>query len=575
MTFRKLAEYLNSLEKTSSRIEITKILADLFREAEKSEIDKVTYLILGNLAPVYKGVVFNLAEKLMIKILAKAYEIDTDKILAFYKQKGDVGEVAFEISQIKNSKSKDWDLSVDEVYRILLEIAEDEGEKSVERKIESMAGLLSKLDPLSSRFVVRIPLGKLRLGFSDKTVLDALSWMETGGKSKKVFLEQAYNLLPDVGLLAKHVKDKGVKNAISGITPQIGIPILPMLAQRLKSSKEMIEKMKTVYVEPKFDGLRIQIHFKSKGFSDGSKVKVFTRNLNETSWMFPELKDIGKYIKGDEVILDSEGIGVDEERLTLSNFQTTMTRRRKHDIEKIALKVSITFYVFDVMYKNGKSLTSMPYGERRKILSNTVSGGKLLKIVDYEITESPEKINEIMQRNLKKGMEGVVVKQADSKYIAGRTGWRWVKMKEEESAKAKLSDTVDCVVMGYTGGKGKRVSFGLGQFLVGIRDGEVIKTVTKVGTGLTDDQFRELKKRLSGLEVPEKPRIYIVNKLLKPDFWVTPSLVVEIAADEITKSPSHSSGFALRFPRLVRFRDDKSTYNSTSLSEIRKLYKTQ
>lgn len=576
MKFRELAQYLDALEKTSSRIEITKILAELFKEAGEGEIDKVTYLILGNLAPVYSGVVFNLAEKMLIRTLVKAYLTDLDVVSELFKQKGDLGEVAFTMAQdLKRYKKANCDLDVLEVYKNLYDIAQDEGEKSQERKIDKMAEILSNLDPLSARFLIRIPMGKLRLGFSDKTILDALSWMETGDKSKKAFLEQAYNLLPDVGLLTKNVKKYGVEKAVGRITPQVGVPILPMLAQRLKSPKEMIEKMNRVYVEPKFDGLRIQIHYKKAGFSDGGKVKAFTRNLNETSWMFPELGDIGKYIKAKDIILDTEGVGVDEERQKMANFQTTMTRRRKHDIEKIASKVSIKFYVFDIIYKNGKSLVGLPYQDRRRILSDSVISGKLIEVVDYEITESSQRINDLMQKKLREGLEGIIVKRADSKYVAGRTGWRWVKMKEEESAKAKLADTVDCVVMGYSAGRGKRVSFGLGQFLVGILDKEKIKTVTKVGTGLTDDQFRELKRRLLGSEVKNKPKNYVVNKILEPNFWVDPLLVVEIAADEITKSPTHSSGYALRFPRLVKFRDDKGISDANSISEIKKLYKLQ
>lgn len=570
MTFRELAQYLDALEKTSSRIEITKILAELFKEADKSEIDKIAYLILGNLAPVYSGVIFNLAEKMLIKALVKAYGTEPELVVGLFKQKGDLGEVAFVMGQDLKKHTKE-NLTLLEIYERLYKIALDEGEGSQERKIDKMAGILSALDPLSSRFLIRIPMGKLRLGFSDKTILDALSWMETGGKGKKNLLEQAYNLLPDVGLLAKNVKEFGIDQAVERIVPKVGVPILPMLAQRLKSPREMIVKMKKVFVEPKFDGLRIQIHYRKNGFSDGSKVKVFTRNLNETSWMFPELKDIGKFIKADEIILDTEGIGVDEERRTLANFQTTMTRRRKHDIERISSKVSIKFYVFDVMYKDGKSLVNLPYEERRGVLFTSVISGDLLRIVDYEITESPQRIDELMQKELKEGLEGIIVKKADSKYVAGRTGWRWVKMKEKETARSKLADTVDCIVMGYSAGKGKRVSFGLGQFLVGVLDGEEVRTVTKVGTGLTDEKFKELKKRLSGHEVKKKPKNYIVNKLLEPDFWVSPFLVVEIAADEITKSPTHSSGFALRFPRLVRFRDDKDFKQATTLSEVGKL----
>jgi DNA ligase 1 len=168
-----------------------------------------------------------------------------------------------------------------------------------------------------------------------------------------------------------------------------------------------------------------------------------------------------------------------------------------------------------------------------------------------------------------------MVKRYDSAYVPGRTGWRWVKMKEAEEALGKLSDTVDCVVMGYTAGRGKRASFGLGQFLVGVKDGEKIKTVTKVGTGLTDEQFRELKKRLLGSELTEMPKEYEVHKLLEPDFWVNPEVVVEIAADDITKSPTHTAGLALRFPRLVKFRDDKSPDQATTVEEVKKLFKLQ
>ncbi len=575
MTFRNLARYLERLEKTSSRIEITKILAELFAKSNESEIDKVVYLILGNLAPIYSGVVFNLAEKMLVRALAGAYSIEVALVVEMYKKEGDLGEVAFRLANERKRKGNSYELSVREVHEKLLEIASDEGEGSQERKIEKMSKLISFLDPLSCRFVVRIPLGKLRLGFSDKTVIDALSWMETGSKEKRGKIETAYNLYPDVGLLAREVKKFGIDESVKRIKPEVGVPILPMLAQRLKSPKEMIEKMKKVFVEPKFDGLRIQIHYKRSGFSDGTKVKAFTRNLNETSWMFPELKGVERYINCQEAIFDSEGIGVDEERKSLANFQTTMTRRRKHDIEKIASKVSIKFCVFDLMYKDGESLVNLPYEERRKILSEVIKKNSLLEVVDYEVTQDPEVISRLMRERLKQGMEGIIVKKYDSKYVAGRTGWRWVKMKEEEGAKAKLADTVDCIVMGYSLGRGKRVSFGVGQFLVGILDGEIVKTVTKVGTGLTDEQFHELKKRLTGLEAKEKPKSYLVDKLLEPDFWVEPSLVVEIAADEITVSPTHSSGFALRFPRLVRFREDKSPKEATTITELKRLYKLQ
>ena len=564
MKFSQLANYLDKLEKTASRNEITQILAEVFKKAKPEEIDKVVYLFLGQLAPSYQGIVFNIAERMMLRVLSEAYGKEVKEVRSLYKRKGDLGNVAQELA-----KGKGKSLTVSRVYDELVEIAKDEGSGSQERKVKRMAKLLSELDPLSARFVTRIPVGKLRLGFSDKTILDALSWMEKGDKSAKSDIEKAYYVTPDVGALAKKVKQVGIAKAASETTPVLGIPILPMLAQRIKSPAEMIKKMGKVGVEPKLDGLRIQIHFK-RGF-----VKAYTRNLNETSWMFPELKNLGKYIKGSELILDTEAIGLDEKTKTLVNFQTTMTRRRKHEIERVALKVKIKFYVFDILFKDGKSLMDKSYLERRKVLEKTVKNGPFTQVVDYQVTESPEEISSLNIQKRKEGLEGIILKKTDSLYVPGRTGWRWVKMKEAEKAHAKLADTIDCIVMGYTAGKGRRAQFGVGQFLVGVRNKEKIKTLTKVGTGLTDEQFRELKRRLSKLETKEKPKEYVVHKNLEPDYWVEPKLVVEIAADEITKSPTHSSGLALRFPRLIRFRDDKSLDQTTTTSEVKKLFQMQ
>ena len=569
MKFSELSKYLEKLEKTSSRIEITKILASVFKEADPNEIDKIVYLVLGRLAPSYENIVFNIAERMMLRVISQAYDKDIKEVKELYKQKGDLGDVAESLD-----KGRGKGLSVSNVYERTLAIAQDEGEKSQERKVKEMARLLSDLDPLSARFVARIPVGKLRLGFSDKTILDALSWMKNGDKSAKVKLEKTYQATPDVGALARKVKTLGIAKATTDVSPTLGVPVLPMLAQRLKSPVEMIKKMRKVAVEPKLDGLRISIHFK-RGVKNKGFVKAFTRNLNETSWMFPELKDISKYIRAKEVILDSEAIGLDEKTKALVNFQTTMTRRRKHAIEEAASKVPIKFYVFDVLYKNGKNLMGRTYLERRKVLEKTVREGKLFQIVDYSLTDSPEEIGRLNAKKRKEGLEGIMVKKSDSAYVPGRTGWRWVKMKEAEKALGKLVDTVDCLVMGYSMGRGRRAQFGVGQFLVGVRDKREIKTVTKIGTGLTDEQFRELKKRLSKLEVKDKPKEYVVHRNLEPDSWVKPSLVVEIAADEITKSPTHSSSLALRFPRLVRFRDDKSVNQATTLSEVKKLFELQ
>jgi len=563
MQFRELASYLERLEKTSSRLEITRILTELFKASSASEIDKVVYLSLGILAPNYEGVLLNLAEKMMVRTLAVAYQKTPADVLALFKKVGDIGSVAQELG-IK-SKVLGKNLSVTDVYEKLLEIARDSGEGSQDTKIGKMAELLKNLDPLSARFVSRIPVGRLRLGFSEKTVIDALakSNKETGAE-----IETAYNIRPDIGYIARLVKEGNLKSA----KPQIGVPVVPMLAARLNSTTEMIKKMGEVSVEPKFDGLRIFIHYRKKD----NLVKIFTRNMNSIDInTFPELLSVGKFIKADEVILDSEAIGVDEKREMFLDFQKTIQRRRKHEIAKNASEIPLQFQVFDILLVNGRSMIAEPYVKRREELKKVVISGSLLRIDENTITKDPEVIKNMHQKYLKIGLEGVVVKKANAGYVSGRTGWNWVKMKEEEGREGRLADTVDCVIMGYTVGKGKRVGFGVGQFLAGIADGDKFKTVTKVGTGLTDEQFRELKKRLSKLQVKEKPKEYEVNKDLYPDFWVEPEVLVELAADEITVSPKHTAGMALRFPRLIQFRDDKNAKDSTTLSELHQLFKLQ
>jgi DNA ligase-1 len=565
MQFRELASYLEKLEATSSRLEITRILTELFKVSTAPEIDKIVYLSLGILAPNYEGVLLNLAEKMMIRTLAKAYQKDISEVLALFKKMGDIGSVAFSLAQNQKSKIKNQNLSVTDVYEKLLEIAKDSGEGSQDAKVEKMADLLGKLDPLSVRFVSRIPVGRLRLGFSEKTVIDALAGHDATLKKE---IEEAYNIRPDIGYIAKLVKDGNPKLA----KPVVGVPVVPMLAQRLNSTTEMIKKMGEVSVEPKFDGLRIFIHYRKKD----NFIRIFTRNMNAIPLeTFPELKGVGKYIKAEEIILDSEAIGVDSKREMFLDFQKTIQRRRKHEIAKNASEIPLQFQVFDVILVNGRSMIQEPYIRRREELKKFVVSGRLLRIDENTITDDPEIIKEIHQKYLKMGLEGVVVKKAKGFYVSGRTGWNWVKMKEEEGREGRLADTVDCIIMGYTAGKGKRVGFGVGQFLAGVADRDTFKTVTKVGTGLTDEQFKELKSRLTKIEVKEKPKEYEVNKGLYPDFWVTPSVLIELAADEITVSPKHTAGLALRFPRLIQFRDDKSTKDATTVAELHDLFKMQ
>jgi DNA ligase-1 len=618
MEFSRLSSYFLKLEQTASRNEMTEILAELFSRTSADEVDLVCYLSLGRLVPLYESLEFQLAEKMVIRVIGQAFEVGEDEVKADYKKVGDLGEVAQQLKvhakgragksprqRAGRQKLKVKDLTILDVYRRLRKIAEESGEGSQQRKVDGLAGLLHLLDSLSCKYVVRMVLGRLRLGFSDVTILDGLSWMKVGDKSLRGVLEKAYFVHADIGDIAVLFKKKGV-GGLEKIEVKLGVPIMPALCQRLKSADEMIEKMGRVAVEPKYDGQRVQIHWRkeiprlpgsshrsrlarddtagikslpaeSKVKSKGEwRVRAFTRNLEEVSYMFPELNEIGQQIRAREVVLDSEAVGYDPKTRKILPFQQIITRKRKHAISKAAKDVPLRFFVFDILYKNGKSLLNVSLSKRVELLDEVIRGERILGKAERITTDDPEFLRKFHSKQLGAGLEGAVIKKWDDHYIPGRRGWSWVKFKEAEEKAAGLSDTLDCLVMGYNKGRGKRAEFGIGGFLVGVKRGEKYLTVSKIGTGLTDEQWREMRRRADKVAVSVKSKEYgLVNKALIPDVWVAPKIVVEIAADNITKSPVHAAGLALRFPRLVRFRDDKNPGQVTTAQEVKRLYKLQ
>ncbi|TSC53853.1 MAG: DNA ligase 1, partial [Microgenomates group bacterium LiPW_16] len=577
--FTELAFFFQKLESTPSRNAMTEILADLFGKADAGEIDKICYLSLGRLVPPYEPIEFNLAEKMMIRVIAKAVDVPEKIVVKEFKKVGDLGEVAEKVK----SPSQNLKLTVLQVYQRLYEIAMEQGKKSVERKISKMAELLNDLDALSAKYVVRIPLGKLRLGFSDMTILDALSWMVTGDKSKREEIERAFNVRADIGQIAQIVKKEGLEG-LKRIKISLRVPIMPALCQRLPTVEEMIEKMAPrgprgkgrVAVEPKYDGTRLQIHSGQEGFA-----RIFTRNLENVTSMFPDIvKSLSREVKTKEAILDGEAIGFDPKTGKFLPFQETIKRKRKYEIDEKVKEIPLKFFCFDLLYKDGQDLLATQLNKRREILGKILSpSNKTIILSPQIVTDDPSELRKYHDEQIKKGLEGVVVKKWEAPYGPGRRGYTWVKFKQEKGKKGGgLADTLDCVVMGYYKGKGKRAGFGIGGFLVGIREKEgsdQFVTISKIGTGLTDEQWRELKIKSEKLKMKNQPKEYQVDKNLVPDVWCSPSIVVEIEADNITKSPVHTAKYALRFPRLVRFRDDKSPKEATTLAEAKKLYRLQ
>lgn len=589
MQFTAFANSLQALEGTTSRLSMTSLLAELFRQLTPTEVEKASYLLQGQLVPAYEGGEFQLSVKMVIRALARLHSTGGDitaveptnlfgekdqshaetEITRRYKQMGDLGTVAAEVIATLPRSSITQPLTILNVYEQLLQISQTNGEGSQEKKLELLLTLLTQADPQSAKFIVRIILGRLRLGFSTMTLIDALSWTTNESKQDRILLEEAYQKKADIGKLARSYlsgKTEADRHQhLRDYTVEVGVPVVPALCQRLNSAQEIIDKMGEVYAEPKYDGLRVQIHVDKKLHL----LRTFTRNLEETSHMFPELQAAIHDLDCTSCILDGEAIGFDKKTGQLLPFQETITRKRKHDIESTAQSVPVRFYIFDVLAIDGVSLIDKPLSERKDRLKKLFKPTDVLYQAPYIQTQDAGELHQFHNQALQDKLEGAVIKQVHSAYQSGRKGWSWVKIKEEEGTRGKLSDTLDCVVMGYYYGRGKRTAFGIGAFLVGVLDDqEQLKTIAKIGTGLSDDQFRELKQRVADLEVKDAPNNYQVDKSLIPDVWVVPSLVVEIAADEITKSPNHTASLALRFPRLVKFRDDKTWSQATTLKEV-------
>ncbi len=563
MSFEEFARYLQQLEGTSSRLTMTQILAQMWREATPEEAKLMAYLSAGRLGPAYANPDTGLADKQVLKAIKLLGGEDAEKI---FKTEGDLGKTAERIKQ-RESGTKGGKLGIEQVYKRLLQIAEAGGEGSQEKKIRLLSDLAREADPVSAKYIVKIVLGKLRTGFSDMTVLDSLSWMLTGDKKLREEIEGIYNVRADLGEVAEMIKKhKGVRGL--SVDPEVGTPVLVARAERAKSVAEIWERDKESAAEHKLDGLRIQGHVK------GNKVTLFSRGMENVTAMYPEITEGLKKQVEAVCILDGEMIAVDRRGKYLP-FQETVQRKRKYGIEEMMAIVPLKYYVFDVLSASGKSYLDEPNSKRWQKLEEVVKKGEVVRLMPRRIVRSEEELEEFFQQALAAGTEGVVVKKLDGVYRSGSRDFNWIKYKKSYD-KSALSDTIDAVVMGYDAGQGKRAGFGIGDFLIGVYEKKTdkYKTVAKIGTGLTDEEWRQIKDQCSRIKVQDKPENFDVTKQMACDVWVKPKIVVEILADEITKSPMHSSGWALRFPRLVSFRE-KQPEDTTSIEELNRLFKLQ
>ena len=570
MRFAKLVDYLAKLEATTKRLEMTHILADLFKEASEEDIAPIIYLTQERLGPAFAPIDFGIGEALAAEALAKASGKDKDAIKKLYKQHGDYGLVAEKL--ISDDAKK---LTVAQVFERLKQIATTSGEGTVATKTDLLAELLGKVSGREARYVLRIPLGRLRLGIGDPTVMEGLSWSKTGDKTLRPQIERAYNVCSDLGKVARIFKTEGV-DALAKISVAVGNPVRMALAERAKNAEDIVTRLGKCAIESKFDGFRCQVH------KQGASVRIFSRNLEETTAMFTDIAEgIRTQIRAQTAILEGEALSYDPETDEFHPFQVTMQRKRKYDLEEMTVKFPLRLVAFDLLYLDGKDLTGEGYAARHATLAQLIAPGERVQIAQHLVTQDAKEIEKYFMQAITGGLEGIMAKRLDSRYQAGARNFNWIKLKR--SYQGHLSDTVDGVVVGYLRGRGMRARFGIGALLVAVYDAKQDKfaTIAKIGTGFSDAEWLQMRELLDPIKTEH--RHARVDAVLAPDVWVEPRYVIEMQADEITRSPIHTAGkigdepgYALRFPRVKGFiRADKKPEDATTVGEILKMFEKQ
>ncbi len=580
MRYSLVADAYEKIGATTKRLEMTDHLVELLRNTPESAIDKVVYLTQGKLHPDFTGIEIGMAEKLAIKAVAKAAGRKEKDIEEDIEKTGDLGETTQKFLEKRLQVTFFPEpLSVERVYSTLDRVAKASGTGSLDQKINLLVGLLADAKPAEAKYIIRTVTGQLRLGIADMTVLDALAIAYGGSKDSRPILERAYNVSSDLGRVARTVGETGV-GGLEDFKVSLGEPIRPMQAERLSSSKEILEKLGGMCIaEYKYDGERIQVH------KNGDEVTLFSRRLENITEQYPDVIElIRENIIPKKAVLEVECVAIEPDTGEMKPFQELMHRRRKYGIREAIQENPVSLFVFDVLYIEGKDLTLETYPIRHKTTEGIIRENERVRMAKYIMTDNTEDLERFFQEAIEYGCEGLMCKSVsnDSIYQAGARGWLWIKYKRDY--KSEMTDTVDLVIVGAFYGRGKRAGT-YGSLLLAAYNPQEdsFETVCRCGSGFTDKDLSRIPNRMESHKIRHmNPR---VKSKLEADVWFEPKVVLEVIGAEVTLSPVHTcamgaireeSGLAIRFPRFTgKYREDKSAEDATTAVEIVEMYKSQ
>ena len=579
MDFADIAKMFDRLESTSARLEMTAILADFFRIVPTEELRDLAYIIQGKLHPDFYQIEFGMADRLILRAIAFTSGTPEAKVEEMWLKEGDTGTVAETlIGKKKQMTLFSEPLTFARVVKGLTQIETAEGKDSQDLKMKTLSNMLHDSDPVEARYLCRIVTGRMRVGASTMTILDALA-LTFATKENRPEIERAFNITCDIGLVAE-ILAKGGMEGIGNIHVKVGNPIKVMLAERLPSIPEVVEKMGgECAIEYKYDGIRAQVHISRDG------VKIFSRRLEDLTNNFPDIaKSLKEHFKGEEAIVEGECVAVDAETGFMQSFQEVTHRRRKHGMDDAVKRYPVRIFMFDMLYVDGRDMTLLPYLERRNAISEWFDISDNIQMSNMRVVHSVAEAEEFFEDAIGARCEGMMAKSIsdESVYRAGSRGFLWIKYKKDYHA--NLTDSFDLVVVGAFYGMGKRAGK-YGALLMASFDQETGRygTVCKLGTGFDDTFLDNMPNLLDKYKSASKPAS--VDAKMTPDVWFDPAVILEVVGAEISVSPIHTAamdvvkegaGIGIRFPRFTgRVRDDKDPEQSTSVGEILEMYEMQ
>ncbi|WP_338738073.1 ATP-dependent DNA ligase LigA [Haloplanus salilacus] len=549
MEFSEFADRVAAVEAETADLEITSLVAGLFADAG-SDLPVVVRLSLGRVVPAWESTTLDVGPSLCHEALARAAgpNVTADDVADRLADAGEIGAVAESLDlggQRGLAAFGDGGidpLTVAEVDDRLRALAAADGAGSHDRKVEELFGLFTRADPVSARYLARIVLDEMRIGVGEGTVRDAIAEafdvpVET--------VERALQVTNDYGAVAVRAREEG-PTGLEDVTLTVGRPVRAMLAQT-GTAADAVGSWGSVAVETKFDGARVQVHHDPE-----RETAVFSRNMESVTAALPEVVEFVDREVDVPAILDGEVVAVDDDG-DPRPFQEVLRRfRRKHDVERMREEVAVELRAFDCLHADGTDLLDDPLLDRRDRLTSILGTG----VSPLTLTDEVETIAGREAAALDAGHEGIMLKNPESAYTPGKRGRNWLKRKPDV-------ETLDLVVTGAEWGEGRRANH-LGTFLLSARiddgDGE-FASIGKVATGITDERLAALTERFEPL----------INEEEGADVVIDPEVVFEVGYEEIQSSPTYESGYALRFPRFVAVREDKSPEEADSLSRVDRL----